>query len=63
MGNNPTSDGNQLHGEAEFLDSVMNQVSDLQTDGGVSPELPHHSVSEMQPPPPQFVRRRDGLYS
>ncbi|EPZ53137.1 MULTISPECIES: hypothetical protein [Alicyclobacillus] len=63
MGNNPTSDGNQMHGEACYLDSVMDQVSSLQTDGGVSPELPHRPASQLQPPSPKIPRRRNGLKS
>lgn len=63
MDNDPTSDGNQLHGEAEFLDSVLDQVSDLQTDGGVSPELRHHPTQNVQPPPPRILRRRNDAHS
>ncbi|WP_377944934.1 hypothetical protein [Alicyclobacillus fodiniaquatilis] len=61
MKNDPTSDGNQLHGEAHYLDSVMAQVSELQTDGGVSPELQHQPTNQLKSPPPQIPRRRTGL--
>ncbi|MFB5190542.1 hypothetical protein [Alicyclobacillus fastidiosus] len=61
MGNDPTSDGNQMHGEARELDTVMDQVSSLQTDGGVSPELPHRPVDQVRPPAPRIVQRRSGV--
>ncbi|GMA63941.1 hypothetical protein NZD89_01135 [Alicyclobacillus fastidiosus] len=61
MGNDPTSDGNQMHGEACELDTVMDQVSSSQTDGGVSPELAHRPVHQMRPPAPRIARRRSEL--
>jgi hypothetical protein len=37
----PLSDGNQLHGEEEYLDSVEDAINRLQEDGGVAPEIAH----------------------
>lgn len=37
----PVSDGNQLHGEEQFLDSIADAINRLQEDGGIAPEIAH----------------------
>lgn len=53
-----TQDGNQVHGDEVFLDSVFDGVDRLQEDGGISPEILHRTSDQVDPPPPNIPRRR-----
>jgi len=53
---NPTDDGNQLHDEEVFLDSVADAINRLQEDGGVAPEIAHR-------PPSHPVKMEKGISS
>jgi hypothetical protein len=47
MKGTPLSDGNQMHGEEEYLDSMQDAILRLQEDGGIAPEIAHRPP--MQP--------------
>lgn len=58
MSGDPTSDGNQLHGEELYLDSIADAINRLQEDGGIAPEIIHQPTEDVDAPPPCILRRR-----